>query len=109
MQVRVASPGEYDRHDDVLRFVATIDKRPISFMIDLGGLITLREALGLKGVEPIQIYHLGGRLLAKVVEQVFAQGGADPRQVYYIDYRAVLQVTGRNNEGDPNYPKRWLG
>lgn len=109
MQVRIVGQGEYDRHDDLLRFVATIDGKQVAFSIDTLGLNVIRMAMEIDSRDQMQIYQVSGRLLARMVEAMYREGGCDPARPYYIGYHDAIRVTGvKDGPGAPE-PKRWVG
>lgn len=108
MHIRVASPGEYDRHDNVVRFVASIDRMTVRFTITSYALFLMKEAQELDTLDPLQIYATSGRLLTDVVASVFIDRGSDFAGIHFIGQEDVLRVTGRSGEGHDHAPKRWL-
>ena len=109
-KIRVASPGEYDRHDNVVRFSAHVDGHSIGFVIDPFALFVMREALEIKTDDPLQVYQVGGRLLAHVIERLSnEEGHLEPSKVYYLTHEIVLRVTGRSGDGNSFVPKKWVG
>ncbi|UVO54748.1 hypothetical protein [Sphingomonas sp. SUN039] len=108
MKVKISSPGEYDRHDKVVRFDAAVDRAPISVVIDDLALLTIAKALGNAATEPLTIYAIGGRLLEAVVADV-VRTATQPQATYYVSYADVLRVTGMSGDGDRYVPKHWTG
>lgn len=77
MKVRITSPGEYDRHDAELRFIASVDGRDINVSITAYALFVISEALEMPRAEPLVTYAASGRLLETVVAKVFQTAGAN--------------------------------
>lgn len=107
MRIRITSPGEYDRHDQVVRFVATIDGRAVAFSIETWALSAMREAMELAATEPLQVYQLGGALLQRLVEFVYVEGGADSDRPYFVSVDAAYRVIGLAEEGHGVGLKKW--
>jgi hypothetical protein len=55
----------------------------------------------------MQIYQLSGRLLARMVETAYLEGGCEPDHARYIEYSDAMRVTGiAEGPGAPE-PKKW--
>ena len=67
MKVRITAPGEYDRQDAEVRFVATVDGRAISVSVTNYALFIIGEALEMERADPLTTYAAGGRLLEAVL------------------------------------------
>jgi hypothetical protein len=108
MLVRITEPGQYDHHDQVVRFDARIDGKAVRVLIGGGGLLAIRESLNLPTSDPLQIYQLSGTLLPAIVKLLYGEGGADPSRPYYIDFHDVTRVTGTvEGPNSASTPKPW--
>ncbi|MXP44856.1 hypothetical protein [Allopontixanthobacter sediminis] len=109
MNVRIVSPGNFDRHEAQVRFVATVDKRPVHITITTYAIIIIGEALGMASGDRLVTYAASGRLLVAVVAEVIRAAVA-PRDIYLVTKDDVLTVTGRSREGNDHAPKKmdWL-
>lgn len=105
-KVRITSPGEYDRHDAEVRFVAVVDGRTVNVSITSYALFIVSEALGMSRSEPLVTYAASGRLLEAVIGEVIGAAGAG-QSTYLVSHDDVLRVTGSSGEGHPDAPKRW--
>ena len=108
MNVRITSPGKYDRHEAEVRFIAVVDGRTVSVSITTYALFIIGEALEMPRAEPLVTYAASGRLLEAVVAQV-AQAAGSSQSTYLVGHDDVLRVTGSAGEGHPHLPKRWRG
>jgi hypothetical protein len=106
MKVRIICPGEYDRYDEEVRFVADVGGRPASITISTYALFIIGEALEMPRAEPLVKYAASGRLLEAVVDEVVRAAGAG-KSTYFVSHDDVLRVTGRSGEGSAHVPKRW--
>jgi hypothetical protein len=109
MRLRIIGQGEWDHHGDLLRFNATIDGKQVPFSIDSGALWVIRMSMSIDSTDQLQIYQVSGRLLARMVEAVYREGGCDPSRPYYIGYNEAMRVTGVAEEPGAPTPKKWLG
>jgi len=105
MKVRITSPGEYDRHDADVRFIAVVDGRAVSVSITTYALFIIGEALEMPRAEPLVTYAASGRLLEAVVADVVGAAGAG-QSTYLVSHDDVLRVTGSSGEGNAHVPKR---
>jgi hypothetical protein len=108
MKVRITSPGEYDRHDAEVRFVAVVDGRAVSVSITTYALFIIGEALEMPRAEPLVTYAASGRLLEAVVAQVVKAAGAG-QSTYLVSHDDVLRLTGSSGKGHQDAPTRWQG
>ena len=108
MRIKITSPGEYDRHEDEVRFSAQADGRFIDVKITTYALFIIREALEMPAAEPLTIYAASGRLLEAVVKNVVQTTG-ELSPTYLVTHNDVLRVTGSSGEGNPHVPKIWKG
>jgi hypothetical protein len=106
MRVRITSPGEFDRHDAEVRFVAVVDGRAVGVSITAYALFILGEALEMPRAEPLVTYAASGRLLEAVVGDVVGTAGRG-QSTYLVSHDDVLRVTGSSGQGNPHVPKRW--
>jgi hypothetical protein len=93
LKVRIVSPGEYDRHDDEVRFIVDVGSKRISVTITAYALFVIGEALGMPRSEPLTIYAASGQLLNLVVANVI-EFGESLQSTYLVTDRDVLRVTG---------------
>jgi len=106
MKIRVTSPGEYDRHEAEVRFIALVDGRSVSISITTYALFIIGEALEMPRAEPLIMYAASGRLLEAVVADVIRAAGRG-QSTCLVSHDDVLRVTGKSSEGNPHVPKRW--
>ncbi|MDP3907464.1 hypothetical protein [Novosphingobium sp.] len=105
MKVAINTPGQHDRHESEVRFVASVDGKPLSVTITDYALFIVGEALGLPPSEPLVIYAAGGSLLKCVVAEAL-KSRLELQATLLITDSDVLKVTGAEI-GLPNVPKRW--
>ena len=105
MKVRIVSPGEYDRHDDEVRFIVDVGSERVSVTITTYALFIIGEALGMPRSEPLTVYAASGQLLNLVVANVIESVGK-LQPTYFVTDRDVLRVTGSQPDL-PHVPKLW--
>lgn len=108
MKVKITNPGDFDRHDAEVRFIAVVDGRTVRVSITTYALFIIGEALEMPRAEPLITYAASGRLLEAVVAEVVEAAGPE-QSSYLISHDDVLRVTGNSGKGNPHVPKRWLG
>jgi hypothetical protein len=105
LKVRIVSTGEYDRHEDEVRFIVDVGNGRVSVTITTYALFIIGEALCMPRSEPLTIYAASGQLLNLVVSDVIETVG-DLQPTYFVTHQDVLRVTGCE-AGLTHVPKRW--
>lgn len=106
MRVRIVSTGEYDRHEAEVRFIATVDGRPVHVAITTYALFIISESLNTPSTDPLVTYAASGRLLEAVVADSIARS-EKPLSTYLITHHEVLNVTGHSGIGNSHVPNKW--
>ncbi|CAH0496838.1 DUF1488 family protein [Novosphingobium sp. CECT 9465] len=105
MKVRILGPGEYDRHEEEVRFFATVGRTQTSVTVTAHALFIVSQAMGFSTSDPLVAYAAGGKLLELVVASLIEEN-VEIQPTYMVTYRDVLRFTGVE-PSLPHVPKPW--
>ena len=105
MKVRIDGPGEYDRHDDEVRFVAFVERQRVDVSITTFALARIADARGQVPSQPLTMFAASGQLLNEILISAI-QAAGELQSTYLLTHQDVLRVTG-HEEGLPHVPRPW--